>query len=168
MTSTQYRDQIADLILLPGESRELFFDRLTNLLDAFRPRTGLEQILVEEMTINSWYKIRISCLERMIFTWQMEEQARLRPNDGAGDHAAHACQHIAMNSRCLDMLGRWHLRRHKLFRDGVRMFLELRRALPPRDAYRDSAEDILDHISDPARPQPTNAEPNASEGTLPC
>ena len=164
MTNTKYRELLADSILLPGESREILFKRIDDLEDAFQPRSRMEQTLIEEMTINFWHKIRISTLERVIFGWQMEEQARLSPESGDAAHAARACERIAMNSNCLDMLGRWHLRYHKMYRDNVRLFLELRRALPPRD----SLADILDHISDPAAEQtPPNPRAYAAYSPAP-
>ena len=164
MTNTKYRELLADSILLPGESREILFKRIDDLEDAFQPRSRMEHTLIEEMTINFWHKISISTLERDIFGWQMEEQARLSPESGDAAHAARACERIAMNSNCLDMLGRWHLRYHKMYRDNVRLFLELRRALPPRD----SMADILDHISDPAAEQtPPNPRAYAAYSPAP-
>ena len=162
MTNTKYRELLADSILLPGESREILFKRIDDLEDAFQPRSRMEQTLIDEMTIDLWHKIRISTLERVIFGWQMDEQARLSPESGDAAHAARACERIAMNSNCLDMLGRWHLRYHKMYRDNVRLFLELRRALPPRD----SMADILDHISDPAAEQ-TPPDPRAYAANTP-
>ena len=76
MTNTEYRELIADTILLPGESREFLFQRMDDLEDAFQPRSRREQTMIEEMSTNFWHNIRISTIERVIFGWQMEEQAR--------------------------------------------------------------------------------------------
>jgi hypothetical protein len=134
MTNNQYRDIIADQVLLPGESKASLFFHMDQFEETFRPRTPLEQFLTGEMATNFFRQMRASCLERMIFQQLMDQETEMFPDRGLGDHVISACKSLALSPNAIDMVGRWHVRYHKLLRSNIRLFSEVRKQL---NAHRD-------------------------------
>ena len=142
MTYTEPRAQLANTILLPGESRDAFLAQLDHFTNTFQPVTGVEHLLVADMTFNFWRKLRLTGLEQFVFRLKMDAQAENNPGVGHGINAAQAALELALTgANCLDMIGRWHTRSQKMLDNNARLFLRLRKELTPRDDWEHPASD---------------------------
>jgi len=141
MTNNEYREIIANNVLLPGEPKAALFFHLNHFEETFQPRTPLEQFLTGEMATNFFRQLRASCLERMIFQQLMDQQGEMFPDRGLGDHVIGACKSLALAPNAIDMVGRWHLRYHKLLRSNIRLFFEVRKQLAANRDWEQSPPD---------------------------
>jgi hypothetical protein len=129
MTNDEYRDQLANSTLLPGESKQSLFFYLDRFEETFLPRTLLEQFLIGDMSVQYWRKLRASCLEQIIFQQLMRDQAEMLPGHGVAANAANACRTMAQSPNAIEMVGRWQTRYQRLLRDNIRLFFEIRKEL---------------------------------------
>jgi hypothetical protein len=141
MTHDEYRDQLANGILLPGESKKSLLFYLDRFEETFLPRTLLEQFLIGDMTTQYWRKLRASCLEQIVFQQLMRDQAEMLPGHGQAANAANACKTMAIAPNAIEMLGRWQTRYQRLLRDNIRLFFEIRKELAASPDAQQAAPD---------------------------
>jgi len=141
MTHDEYRDQLANGILLPGESKKSLLFYHDQFEETFLPRTPLEQFLIGDMTTQYWRKFRASCLEQIIFQQLMRDHAQMFPGNGEALNAAHACKTMASAPNAIEMVGRWQTRYQRLLRDNIRLFFEIRKELAASPDLQQSPPD---------------------------
>ena len=141
MTYNEHRAQLANTILLPGESRDAYLAQLDHFTNTFQPVTGVEHLLVADMALNFWRTMRLTGLEQFVFRMKMEAQSQNNPDAGHGINAAQAVLDLALTgANRLDMIGRWHTRSQKMLDNNARLFLRLRKELSPRDDWENPSQ----------------------------
>jgi hypothetical protein len=128
---------IAAALLLDLEVPELFLDRLAEVEDCLKPRSVLERMVAQYITISSWRIARLINLEKSVIDWQTQRQTDLPDPCYPSTAAALA---LADNSRCLDVMGRSEARAFAAFENALNLFLKLRKELPPPDAQTPAPE----------------------------
>jgi len=131
---------IAAALLLELEVPELFLGRLAEVEACLKPRSVLEQMVAQYITISSWRIARLINLEKSVIDWQTQRQTDLPDPCYAATAAALATRALADNSRCLDVMGRSEARAFAAFENAINLFLKLRKELPPPDAQTPAPE----------------------------
>lgn len=133
---------LAQSILLPGESRERFFELFSSLLSQFSPATPYEYALVDTMAVTRWRQQRAWTLETASLIHEQQCQSNAdTTNPDQPTRAMLAMKNLALPPRSLEALSRYEGRFDRQYhRAADRLF-------------RIQAERIKNAATNPAKPQ---------------
>jgi hypothetical protein len=122
---------LAKVLLLEGESRELFREFIAHLESTFLPVTPYELTLVETMAIAKWRQMRLAGMERAAVRHQLQEHSQQEsatplPADPA-TRAYIAFAGISRQHRTLELLNRYESRCDRQYNKALTMLLEAQR-----------------------------------------
>jgi hypothetical protein len=130
-TNACRRGLLAKVLLLEGESREIFREFIAHLESTFLPVTPYELTLVETMTIAKWRQMRLAGMERAAVRHQLCEHSQQQdaaplPADPA-TRAYIAFAGITRQHRALELMSRYESRCDRQYNKALTMLLEAQR-----------------------------------------
>jgi hypothetical protein len=122
---------VAKVILVEGESREIFNDFITHLEATFRPESPYEITLVETMAIAKWRQMRLAGMERAAVRHQLrqhdeQENTTPLPADPA-TRAYIAFSGLSQQTRTLELMNRYESRCDRQYNKALALLLEAQR-----------------------------------------
>ena len=97
--STATFENLANAILIEGESRPQFIALLHSVHAEFRPATPSECALVDKLGVYQWLHLRALTLESAAVTLEMRRRADSQPEEPAIFRALHASRTVDERSR---------------------------------------------------------------------
>jgi len=98
---------LARSILLPGESRERFFELLSSLLTQFSPATPYEYDLLDTMVVTRWRQQRAWTLETASLIHEQQRQSNPDSTEDQPTQTMLAMKKLALPPRSLEALSRY-------------------------------------------------------------
>ena len=129
---------LAKVLLLEGESRQIFREFITQLESTFLPATPYELTLVETMAIAKWRQMRFAGMERAAVRYQLSQHSQQEgttplPADPA-TRAWVAFVGISRQHGTLDLMNRYESRCDRQYNKALTMLLEAQRRRRAEDA----------------------------------
>lgn len=117
---------LSKTIVIQGEDPARFAALLNTLREELKPRTPIEESLVEDLATYRWRQRRLLCMETACFTQEIRLQD---PEAAAGTSAGRATTAfttLTSSSRTLDLLHRYELRFNREFNRTLQRLKALR------------------------------------------
>jgi hypothetical protein len=132
--------RLASAVVLDCENVEDFQQTRASIEGVLRPRNAVEQMLVDEMAAESWRKCRLHTLEKRLVDRQIRRQHQdAATHEDIATEAAVAHNHIADNSRTLDVFAHGRSQADRLFGRNLSRFFQLRDMMQ-REEKREGSE----------------------------
>lgn len=136
---------LAKVLLLEGESRQIFREFVTHLESTFLPATPYELTLVETMAIAKWRQMRFAGMERAAVRYQLSEHSQQEPATplpaDPATRAWIAFVGISRGHRTLELMNRYESRCDRQYNKALTLLLDAQRRRKAEGA-------VPEHVTD--------------------